>query len=246
MKKLFANIGLVSVLASCSKSSEEGLEITSPTPVTLYSSDTSQITTNKESVTFTSNSDYVATVSQTGLITGKRVGNTTIDVSDGKGHASVAVTVNPKNTSFVEPVLDFGISSADVIKKEGQSPLTEVSNGLLFDSKGKETYRMYGFENDKLKSSCLIVKTTLAETITDFLIERYAVVDANSGFGFGDGSYIALFVNSLDFDKVTMGVGISAYNYSTLMVLYFKTSTTKAERESMTKEYIEMYKQMIQ
>ena len=92
MKRFFLcsiAIVLFSAFMGCSKDDDE-FSITSSKSVELTSKGTSQITCSDSKASYSSEDEYVATVSDNGLITAKRIGETFIDVN---GQKAVKVTV---------------------------------------------------------------------------------------------------------------------------------------------------------
>ena len=80
---LFYSIAVVllTTFAACSKDDEDNSSITSSKSIELTSQKTSQIEYSDSRVSYSSEDEYVATVSETGLITAKRIGETYIDVN---------------------------------------------------------------------------------------------------------------------------------------------------------------------
>ena len=109
-------IVLFTLFAACSKDDGDDLKITSSRNVELISKKTSQIECSDSKATYSSENEYVATVSSTGLITGKRIGETFIDVN---GQKSIKVSVTPVYTQFSEPQFLFGATKDEVYAKVG-------------------------------------------------------------------------------------------------------------------------------
>ena len=76
MKKILFLMTAVLVIAGCSKS-EDGKLTLSANQVSLYSGDTKQVTVN-DNATWSSKSEFVAEVSEDGIIKGNHVGKTII------------------------------------------------------------------------------------------------------------------------------------------------------------------------
>ena len=94
---LFYSIAVVllTTFAACSKDDEDDSSITSSKSIELTSQKTSQIECSDSRASYSSEDEYVATVSETGLITAKRIGETYIDVN---GQKAIKVTVTPAVT----------------------------------------------------------------------------------------------------------------------------------------------------
>ena len=119
----------LTLFAACSKDDGNDFNITSSKSVELTSQKTSQIVCTDSKAMYASEDEYVATVSATGVITGKRIGETYIDVNGGK---SIKVSVTPVYTQFAEPKLLFGATKEEVYAKVG-------TNDSLSNESGKCT-----------------------------------------------------------------------------------------------------------
>ena len=82
----------VLVIAGCSKS-EDGKLTLSANQVSLYSGDTKQVTVN-DNATWSSKSEFVAEVSEDGIIKGNHVGKTIITATSDNGEALCEVMLN--------------------------------------------------------------------------------------------------------------------------------------------------------
>ena len=107
------------------------------------------------------------------------------------------------------------------------------------DNAGKYYYlkTLVGFRDiGKLVYSAMIVKGTIYKNLVDFLAERYQVMDVNSSDSSSD--YAVMMVNGLTPETITMGVGISVYNKTSLLVLYFPTDEATRASSSYDKEIV--------
>ncbi len=103
-------------------------------------------------------------------ITAECVGSTTITGSAG----TIKVTVKATRFDFTEPYLSFGASKSDVKNAMSSYTLTtDKSTTIGYQGKGKVYMYGYGFKNNQLSMSLLIVKSTYANDLTKFLSERY-------------------------------------------------------------------------
>ena len=193
MKKILFLMTAVLVIAGCSKS-EDGKLTLSANQVSLYSGDTKQVTVN-DNATWSSKSEFVAEVSEDGIIKGNHVGKTIITATSDNGEALCEVVVNAKYSTYTEPVLEFGVDKATVKAKEKRTILEDKTSTL--------------------GSSAIALSYSYTEEIAKFLSERYQVIGKDS-----DGAYY--FINN-DSDKYNMGVRLSVES-GFIMVVYVPQS----------------------
>ena len=212
---------------------DNSILITSSKDLSMKSGETSQIQCVQNGVIFESEDDFVATVSASGEIKASHVGSTYIKVN---GSKMIKVAVVPKYANYDEPITEFGISLQQVKSKEKNNPSVTRDDVLLYDGTGHETSRMYSFKDGKLVYSAMIVDGALYKNIVNFLTERYQVMDVNSSGSSSD--YVVMMVNGLTPETITMGVGISVYNKTSLLVLYFPTDEATRASSSYDKEIV--------
>ena len=214
MKKILFLMTAVLVIAGCSKS-EDGKLTLSANQVSLYSGDTKQVTVN-DNATWSSKSEFVAEVSEDGIIKGNHVGKTIITATSDNGEALCEVVVNAKYSTYTEPVLEFGVDKATVKAKEKRTILEDKTSTLGYRGENSAVKSVaYLFENGKLTSSAIALSYSYTEEIAKFLSERYQVIGKDS-----DGAYY--FINN-DSDKYSMGIGLSVES-GFIMVMYIPQS----------------------
>lgn len=212
----------VFVFASCSSSDDDDSTIvTSSKELSLSHEQTSQITCSASNVTYESENKFVATVSTSGLVTANCIGQTYIKVN---GKRAVKVTVNPVNTYFVEPLYDFNLTKANVKSKLG-TPYNETDNGLAYRSTSSRinAYAYLFDENNKLKASSMMVKSTYLSSLMDFISERYLPLD------YDEDTSTAYCVNGSSKETITMAVSVQVYNSSNIQVKYYPVDLTKSK-----------------
>lgn len=222
MKKVLFLLLMVAAFVACSDD-DEGIKL-DKTKIELLSDGTYPINAVSDNIlTYKSENEYVATVSNTGIISAARIGDAKIVVSDGKNEASLTVKVNPKYNTYPDPFIEFGTSKSDIIAKFG-TPKTESDNGVGYDNfSNKAPLIMFLFDNNnKLEATGVMVKTSYSSELGSFLGERYAFA------GYLQGSYTIAMANGLDEKSVTMGVGAKVYNLSYWLVTYFPYTPTKS------------------
>ena len=226
-------------LVGCSKDEEDVMSITSSKNVELTSKGTSQITCSDSKASYLSEDEYVATVSDKGLITAKRIGETYIDVNSQK---AVKVTVKPLVTSFVEPQFLFGATKNEVISKVGSNYSNSTSTGIAYTpSSGKVKGYVYLLKDGKVCAVGMIVSTLYMETLTDFLLERYMPAT------FSEENYTALFVNGISLEKTTMLIGEQLYSVSLMNVVYmpYDKNTSKSRSIEQKQDFINQTNELL-
>ena len=82
-------------------------------------------------------SEFVAEVSEDGIIKGNHVGKTIITATSDNGEALCEVVVNAKYSTYTEPVLEFGVDKATVKAKEKRTIWED--NGNVISYKGENS-----------------------------------------------------------------------------------------------------------
>lgn len=214
MNKLipFALMCAALISAGCQK---EATPLTvSPESVTLYCDGTAQITASPvDGVTYTSQDEFYAEVSETGLITANKIGQTNITVSSPNGVKSIPVTVLPQYTLYEDLTPYIGASLSNITAKycTDYTTATNKDGSVTYTFKNPTSYVAgIGFiiENGKCTSAMVAVSTSHTSMLTKYLIERYAVVGMQNDMYF-----------FLNHDK-DVTITYTVYSYSTLMVLY--------------------------
>lgn len=231
MKKVVFLLGAVLTLFSgCSKEEDKLITLLS-SEKTLYYGDEYQIeATSNTPILYSSEDEFHANVSESGLVTAMFVGETHIVLSNGKDTKKVLITVKAKSNLYPEPYLEFGISRSSFITKYG-TPDSETEDGLLYeDYSNASPAIMYLFdENNKLESVGVLVKTAYSSNLGTFLGERYLLVDEED----------LIFINALKISDATMAVSPTLYNISYWIVIYMPSpSTTKS---SLIKRHISIH-----
>jgi len=224
MKKyLFFTLLLITTcFFSCSKDDAPGeFEITSPKSLTLVFGATSQISTNStDGVSYNSENEYHATVSASGLITGKCIGETNIDVKHGNSTNKIKITVIPKSALYTEPDFLFN-NTKDQILSRFINPETLNDKSIIYNGAYNGVYKIaYMFENNKCSSIIVLISTLHMNDLSNFIDERY---EYYSSTPMDNGTDIMMFLNE---DK-TMAVGVYLFNTSYLAVMYTPNTYTK-------------------
>lgn len=217
---------LFTALVGCS-SNDDDFSISSPKSIEILSNETSLITCSDTKAVYSSKDEYIATVSENGLISAKRIGETYIDVN---GQKSIKVTVKPLITSFTEPQLLFGATKDEVYSKVGTNYSTSNDYGIGYiTTSGRVKGYVYLMEDGKVTAVCMLVSTIYIENLTNFLLERYMPAT------FSEENYTAIFINALSLEKTTIVIGEQVYSTSLMNVIYMpydhKTSKSRGEED---------------
>lgn len=211
-----ATLLLTATLSSCSKDEDQTIQVSNQSPMVLNYKQTAKINAvSSQPISYRSENEFHAKVSNSGEITAMHVGETKINLSNGSDSKSIQVVVEPKFNLYKTPCIEWGMTKSQIKTQYGK-PDSETSSGIGYTTTSSSApIIMFAFDsNDKLKTSAVMVKTAYAETLGDFLVERYMPIDVNTS------EYTAMFVNGLSTDKITTAINLSVYNLSYLMVMY--------------------------
>jgi len=196
--------------------------------VTLTSSGTFQLSIEggaAETFTYASDNNLVATIDASGLITGKRVGETTIKVSGNNFSGACTVSITPQYNTFKEPITQFGISKNEVKEKETRTLINETEKGLLFKGGTEETYAAYLFENNKLTSGCIMLSSSYSSVLGIYIAERYFIASLSPSLGYS-------------IDK-KFAVGVELQSSLDWWVIYFPYTLTSAKISLITSKSLQ-------
>jgi hypothetical protein len=229
------------IFVSCSKDDEVDKLITLDSSAkTLYFGDEYQIkATSNTPLLYSSEDEYHASVSEPGLVTARFVGETNVVLSNGNDTKKVLITVKAQSNLYPDPNMEFGISKSALITKYG-TPDDETETGILYDnfSNAAEAVMYIFDENNKLKSTAVVVKTSYSSNLGTFLVERYLPVDIDN----------LIFVNALKPEDATMLIGADLYNLSYWLVVYAPyNSTTRSSQikaKSFSSEFDKLFRQL--
>ncbi|PXV68997.1 Ig-like protein group 2 [Dysgonomonas alginatilytica] len=214
-------------LVSCGSDDDNNSITLKESEKSLNNTQTYQIeATSDTKLSYLSENEYIAKVSESGLVTAGKVGEANILVSDASSSKKVKITVTPKSTLYPEPNIEFGISKSDLIKKLGK-PDTDTSDGIAYSNYSTNApIALYIFDtNNKLKSSAVMVKTSFGVELEKFLTERYVLANESTD--------MAVFINALAIKKATMLIGVQVYESTYYMTLYTPyTDTVKSATAS--------------
>ncbi len=224
MKKIsvISVLCIIVLFLGCSKESKK-LEVT-PQSISVYSEGTVQLKTNVNDAKYSSNDTYYASVSQTGLVKGEKVGKTNIVVSSSSGSVTVPITIMNKYSLY--PDLDglIGKGMSDVTKILGSNYNTSTSSsGSVTNTYITPTNYADAIiclmSGSTVSSIGVLVPTTNTTMLTNHLLERYSIAGMQNEFYF--------FVNHGK--KVV--IALEVYSAKYLLVLYYEYTSTKASNQ---------------
>ena len=214
MKKILLLVFAAYTLVACEESSKN-LQL-SPSSVNLYYEETQRVQVVSEmgrnsasapSYEWSTDNNFYATVSPTGIITAGHVGSAVIIAKQGKKEGTCQVTIKPKYYLYDTPYLGWGETMTQVSNKLG-TPYQTQANALVYVlSEADGIIAMYMFTDGKLTSVGIILNVKNAVTLTYYLVERY------QPFSTEHEAY--WFMNAMNFDEATLG----------LMMRYVSTSS---------------------
>lgn len=185
--------------------------------------------TSIQKITYSSDNEFYAAVSDSGIVTAGKVGSTNIILNNGTDKKSIKITTVSSNNLYPDPVLEFGTSKSAIMAKLG-TPSYQASNGayagIRYDNATTTTLgTIYYFTDDKLDLVFTRVKSGYTSLLGSYLTDRFASV------GQVDGSF--LFVNALTSSKITIAVSLELYSVDYWDVEYFPYSSSSKIKEKM-------------
>lgn len=224
----------ITMFSGCSKDNDPDIILLKVSEKTLYHDDEYKIeATSKADITYLSENEYNAKVSENGLITAMFVGETNILLSNGEDAKKFKVIVAPKSNLYPEPDVKFGDTRSSIIAKFG-TPDSENTTGIGYANYSNSApILMFLFDaSNKMKSYVIMVKSAYSSTLADFLLERYMAVAEKDG--------LFMFINGLNVNTATMAIGLSLYNVSYWQVMYIPNTTDKSAQLRSSKSSSDM------
>lgn len=215
MKKILLLAMVVSAAFGCSKEDPDTI-VLSPSEISLNKGRTHQIdVTSKSQVTYTSENDFHAQVTENGLVTANFVGETMIRVANAEDSKLLKVSIEPKNTLYPDPVLEYKKTKNEIRTQYG-TPLAETNQVIAYDNySANAPGLLFVFDtNGMCTSVTILVKNTLVNQLADFIQERYHKIP-------GEELY---FSDTYNPDNAKSIVHISVYNPLYYSVLYMDAS----------------------
>lgn len=211
---LFASAAVLMV--GCEKENENngyggGSNVNIPSSITVNVGQTYSLGSTQS---WSSSSEFVATVTGNGTVTGKHVGNCRVSCSAGSCNVTVRATIN----LFSDPYTQWGASKSQVIAYQG-SDYTETSsgNGLSYSTGNSIAPNIgYVFQNGGLSAVLIPVMVEYKSQVIDHLSQRYRYLGETGGeHYFADGNSAS---------DATTAVQFKRYNSNYWQVLYMPYS----------------------
>ena len=216
-------IAMVCMVALCACTKEVKFN---PENATLYAGDSIQVTVENAGATpkLVSENTFVASVSETGWLKARHVGETTVrcdyNTNTAENIARCNVTVQPKYTYYTEPIIDWTTTKDQLIEKLGE-PSIDQEEMLIFGDVSKDDFvYMYVLSDDYIVQSYIVHKTLTLAKAKEFLNERYAPLEEED-----DTTYI----DADDEENAKMYVHVEQGNVNPLgnVVLVIYTTATE-------------------
>lgn len=198
------------------------------TSVVLHSGDTCQIQAECEfPITYSSENEYYATVSEEGLVTANFVGATTINLEAEGDSKTFEVTIEPVSNLYPEPEIEIGMSKDSIIGIFGE-PVVEEDGILGFTDYSENVTMLMVMidEEDLVTDYAVILETSFEEELDTFLGERYLFVQEQEG--------MKIYINALSLEETSMLIGSQNVEGEFLMAIYtsYSEEEAKAKAES--------------
>lgn len=214
-KILLFTVLSMTLLISCSKSEPPAMSVKNK-DITLFREGTEKLIVENapEDISYKSENDLIAKVSEDGVIEGRVRGNTKIAITSGSESAIANVEVKTLINYIPEPYLGFGESMTSVKGKiNTKETIIDIEDGFGFLQKvdGEDVLYAYTFEDDKLNLSFFAFNTisSLTSDISSMLLERYVPVTQTGTYSFGfispDEKMAVLFTQSDDYRQIMVG-----------------------------------------
>lgn len=216
----------VCMFASCNKDDDAAISLNEK-EVTLQVDGKQQLKATGDVSKWSSANDFIASVSENGMITANHVGETSIMAQGSGGFALCNVIVKPQYTYYVEPLCKEGATKNDIKQFEKRKLHSEDSERLFYDGENSLlTAVVYQFDtNGKLKFVMLMLphhnSTTLASQLINFLLERY------NSFADIDGVYTFIDANKLKSASKLIYLEVNPQGYRGYISITYAVNTNK-------------------
>lgn len=177
-------------------------------------------------INWTNSDDHVATFNKnTMVITGKKIGSTTLTVqsSDGSLSDQCTITISPIIEWYREPMLDYNATKVGVKSYETRQLIEETTNTLIYeDTLPGVSLVTYIFDESIFIGSIVFIELLFGDSLLTYLDERYEFV--------GYDGEIILFKDNI---KSAIVLEWSS-DYDRWLVIYLEDTESKSIN-SMTK-----------
>ena len=184
------------------------------TSATLHSGETYQIQAECENpITYTSENEYHASVSEEGEVTANFVGSTTIMLESETDSVTFEVTVEPMSNLYPEPEIEIGATKEAIIEQFGQPAVEDEGILGYYNYSENAMMLMVMFdESEVVTDYALVLDPSFEDELDTFLGERYLFVQEEEG--------VKIYINALTIEETSLIVGSQTYEDQFLMAIY--------------------------
>ena len=238
MKRTLLSFTILSIIAftGCSKEDEDNIKLATPSEIRLNFEDEFQIeATSTTQITYETDDKFHSVVSKDGLISARFVGENYIKLTNATGSTDIKVIIEPEYTLYETPSTDWGASKIDITDKYGRPDQT-YKNTIGYNSySNKADLLIFEFdENNKLRASAVMVKTSYGTDLSKFLDERYMY------YGTNDTSTMR--INSIDLFSATTSVISILLDEIYWQVIYIPNEVSRSNSTQRNDQINMMYK----
>lgn len=239
MKKILL-LGLIFImfLSACKKDDNKSSAITNngPTSVNVALRGNYQLNvTSDMSLSYYSDNTLYATVSNTGLVTGKNVGNNNIIVSNDRESISIPVSVD----LFIQPTLDFTTSKAKIKSLYGEPNYNYGDTVYIYKTEGYgysySCWQMdFFFNHDgRYIESDVYIKNDFESLLNDYVNKNFHPYDTIIG---NDSLTYYIFMNAPteEASTVKMGKLLNANQWNDILLFYYPFNHNQKDDNSFT------------
>ncbi len=110
---------MIAAFISCGEKIDKSITLTSTDQAMHFDDEFQIIASSVSPIRYTSEDEYHAKVSESGLVTAGKVGETNIVLSNGSDSRKLKIAVTPESNLYPEPDLTFGMTKSQVMAKIG-------------------------------------------------------------------------------------------------------------------------------
>lgn len=223
MKKILFTLGIALpfLFNSCSddeNKENDSIKLESSKLEILVGNEMQINATSSLDISYSSENDYYASVSRSGLVTANKVGETSVLLNNGVKKETVDIAITPKYTTYPDPYLNFNASKNDIIKEVGNPDRTTDDGGLVYDNySSKASAGLYMFDGSKYTGFGVTVNTSYAAELGNFIRERYNL------YWNDEDNYTIYYINATTISKATVIVAVEI-TLSGIYVIYMPAS----------------------
>lgn len=212
LQSLMLITAFILTFPSCSENEKESMGLT-PKKVDLKVGEKIKLEYDG-TCTWVPDNEFIASVSNTGMVTANHVGSTFIKANED----ICEVKVSPVFNLYEEPCVDWNKSKSEIKKMYG-TPDQEDNSSLSYNTTNtKAPAIIYLFNNNKLSSSTVMVDSSYLNDLIAFLGERYEYA------GYSEETYI--FYRNNNKGILDMGIGLKKMpGYKLYAAMYTSTRT---------------------